>query len=820
MGFERTRIPAGGTRLPGDGTVRSLAPAPSTRTGAVVATVADPGHSGQPVVAPLTGGDRGRIQRRAYDDDTSTERAGVDGFLEAQRLARRPPTPSGRSPADVDDRRRRARLAAHLIDSGRTEPDGERAAASSQRVLEQIEAGTRANQLATNPDAPLTHAVSGHGPGTDQRSRVLHGRRNDEIVASGGPGATPPSTVGHDPSNTSGAFSSSRAMLHTVTEGFAQANLLSAAADDTARQRGAGASRLDEGRFVTNVSGAETLGEVGYNLEVKGFHSQRSGAGLAADEIARRSRHVERTDGLQQARMVLDPAYVGGRRAGWNLQTAYANADPVTAQASNAGEMGTSVVALEADRDARQRDISTAKSAVEQAEAALAGHDETVRKRRENIERLTAAIAAAPAFADGLASLDAITARKQVVEKALEAFEPAGFGMWDEDFGGGGDEPSAEDLEEEARLTAELARLDAAERRAKDEASLVSERVGIEQLHQKRAALEGVLATKRAAVAQAEAAALTAARAAQQAAPPTVEREDGGGAGPGVAVYDAVLGQITGDRPSKPGGALKGTDDNGDPLTAHHLYPWNQIRDDLNAALASGSRPSLQRLLTFRSVEVESWFWEELTKPAPQRSYAFSEAVNAAAQKICWTPRNIFMGPLGEKRGDDPGEKLDLAYTRSGVPTSASAAAQLIAKTGGLGTTPRMIEAETTANFLRHVGVSSTGELDQQQQQDLAAKIKLDQGKRLLAERLLAHVADAQGDAPRAYSADEWAPDAEGKQVRQGRIDTPIHERSVRDAPIEQLIESLNRLSAKIAAEVRRQSEETARQLEKLLDER
>ena len=52
----------------------------------------------------------------------------------------------------------------------------------------------------------LTHAVSGHGKGTDQMGRVLHGHRADEPVTG------TPTTVGSDPSNTSGAFTSNQGM--------------------------------------------------------------------------------------------------------------------------------------------------------------------------------------------------------------------------------------------------------------------------------------------------------------------------------------------------------------------------------------------------------------------------------------------------------------------------------------------------------------------------------------------------------------------------------------------------------------------------------
>ncbi len=59
-------------------------------------------------------------------------------------------------------------------------------------------------------------------------------------------------TVGDDPSNVSGAFSSNQGMLHAVQEGFAQANMVSSYDDQQSRAKSPpSGGRFDDERFVT-----------------------------------------------------------------------------------------------------------------------------------------------------------------------------------------------------------------------------------------------------------------------------------------------------------------------------------------------------------------------------------------------------------------------------------------------------------------------------------------------------------------------------------------------------------------------------------------
>ena len=87
-------------------------------------------------------------------------------------------------------------------------------------------------------------------------------------------------------------------MLHAVTEGFAQANMVSSRAATVERDdRVAGdasSSRIDSGRFTTNVTGRSAGESLGYNLSVDGVHGQTSGFGLAGNEVQARRARIQR----------------------------------------------------------------------------------------------------------------------------------------------------------------------------------------------------------------------------------------------------------------------------------------------------------------------------------------------------------------------------------------------------------------------------------------------------------------------------------------------------------------------------------------------
>lgn len=241
------------------------------------------------------------------------------------------------------------RLEKNLRDTGRVDPTSEESTdkreAYSGKILLDMENTTRERQKAQGGGA-LAHGVLGHGKGTDQISRMVHGRRNDELVEDQHEGRAPGevvkltgnkhkeedqevakySTVGSDPSNTSGAFTSNIGMLHVVESAFAQASMLSA--EEEARKEIDGSSLSDE-RFVTTVEGPG--GGIGYNLELDdpSIGSLEPGQAIDPATMQTRFEHIQRTDGLKNATVVLDPAYVGDgpqkKRAGWQMQTAFAH---------------------------------------------------------------------------------------------------------------------------------------------------------------------------------------------------------------------------------------------------------------------------------------------------------------------------------------------------------------------------------------------------------------------------------------------------------------------------------------------------------------
>lgn len=195
--------------------------------------------------------------------------------------------------------------------------------------------------------------------------------------------------------------------------------------------------------------------------------------------------------------------------------------------------------------------------------------------------------------------------------------------------------------------------------------------------------------------------------------------------------YDPGTGEYTG-RPKKPS-SLKGTDEAGDPLTAHHLYPWNKLRSDLNAALKDPTGAQMKAVLEFAQHTPPSGFYTELAKDCGDRCEDFTTWVNAAAKALCWGPANIFMGPLGDKRGDDPGHDIDSSRMKSGVVTPASAVADLLDQQGGIAKASKL--TRRLAQHVREAQVDESGEV-----------------------------------VPRPYDKRDWEADDKDKRVRRARV--------------------------------------------------
>jgi hypothetical protein len=134
----------------------------------------------------------------------------------------------------------------HLQDSGRATGDEGKRDQMSGKILQGMEKATNERNKLLDPSKPESHHVSAHGPGTDQVTRLVAGRRPDEVQDETAKGKTPTKTVkltgnkhgvpdqevpvydktGQNTSNRSGAFSSNTAMLHAIEEAYAQASQL------------------------------------------------------------------------------------------------------------------------------------------------------------------------------------------------------------------------------------------------------------------------------------------------------------------------------------------------------------------------------------------------------------------------------------------------------------------------------------------------------------------------------------------------------------------------------------------------------------------
>lgn len=134
----------------------------------------------------------------------------------------------------------------HLKESGRATGDEGKRDQMAGKILQGMEKATNERNKQIDPSKPESHHVSAHGPGTDQVTRLVAGRRPDEVQDETAKGKTPTKTVkltgnthgvpdqevpvydktGQNASNRSGAFSSNTAMLHAIEEAYAEASQL------------------------------------------------------------------------------------------------------------------------------------------------------------------------------------------------------------------------------------------------------------------------------------------------------------------------------------------------------------------------------------------------------------------------------------------------------------------------------------------------------------------------------------------------------------------------------------------------------------------
>ncbi len=112
-----------------------------------------------------------------------------------------------------------------------------------------------------------------------------------------------------------------------------------------------------------------------------------------------------------------------------------------------------------------------------------------------------------------------------------------------------------------------------------------------------------------------------------------------------------------------------------DRFTAHHKYPWNKIKEDIEAAFYAPMNKTSTKAL--RNLEEFSGHTLPMTqvsflKTVDHRKTTYerkTSAIDRWIQEVCWVPGNIFIGPLSDKRIDDPSKRqgdndFDGHYTR------------------------------------------------------------------------------------------------------------------------------------------------------------
>jgi len=293
-------------------------------------------------------------------------------------------------------------------------------------------------------DLHLSHAVSGHGKDTDQISRLVHGRRADEIEedrahdavkAATTPAKTPATTVtltgnpavgdattpeyntiGSDPSNTSGAFKTHGGMLEAVNEGFAQAGMISRQAQE-ARARGETAT-FDQTQREINVGSDQ---DIGYNVAMPDTAAKlKTGAPVTPAEMQTRFDDIQRTDGLTNAKIVMQASkalytkeYMDGEKAkataagrpapnfdhatGFTVQTAfagedaadtpYATPDDVAPQAA-LNDAKTKLEAAKTEEARAEKALTAAEQAIASNNGLIASVPEVAGKTQEEVKAM------------------------------------------------------------------------------------------------------------------------------------------------------------------------------------------------------------------------------------------------------------------------------------------------------------------------------------------------------------------------------------------------------------------------------------------------
>lgn len=112
-----------------------------------------------------------------------------------------------------------------------------------------------------------------------------------------------------------------------------------------------------------------------------------------------------------------------------------------------------------------------------------------------------------------------------------------------------------------------------------------------------------------------------------------------------------------------------------DGFTAHHKYPWSSIKGDIELASTApktdDSKKTLKGLEEFSGCSFPIKH-DDFVKDRSHRDVLYKRnesKIDDWIQDVCWTPSNIFIGPLSEQREDDPTHRtpateIDAHYIR------------------------------------------------------------------------------------------------------------------------------------------------------------
>lgn len=279
-----------------------------------------------------------------------------------------------------------------------------------------------------------------------------------------------------------------------------------------------------------------------------------------------------------------------------------------------------------------------------------------------------------------------------------------------------------------------------------------------------------------------------------------------------------------GDRPDRPDvlgakGVVPGRGTKKEDLTAHHLVPYNFIRDSFATAVHRQDLRAMQNLLAFSGEEStdSSEAFRALahlrprTPPTAVRptlnpdeaqargrggrwekelgiaSYQKSEPVTSSADRLkglfrnaTWASHNVFMGPAPEFRADDPREGLDEQFRDDGSQTKASVMARTIHAEGfsGMDPTDFVSELQSARNEADGPATKKSGTVDLSAVKvapapggpvNLHALVGADRHSENKVDYGSMFEPRPRAGGTRAYDPSQWEIERDGKLTQKGR---------------------------------------------------